>query len=161
MITVKRLRRNRKVIFDQGKFDRWCVYIVEPNEYRKAPMDTEYFSDLLSISKHYPRDKVYRDFLAIYKPTTEKIDPIILLTINKIVESYREEHQTLIEQWLTVIYAGMIAEENKENAILKKRIKHLGIYQVLRQGMPPVEAAEFSKNKPWKVLDTIMKEFGI
>jgi hypothetical protein len=39
--------------------------------------------------------------------------------------------QSEVEIWLTIIYAGMVAEENKENAVLKKRIKHLGMHQLL------------------------------
>jgi hypothetical protein len=65
-----------------------------------------------------------------------------------------------MELWMNVIYAGMIAEENKENAILKKRIKRLGMHQVLIDGMKPEEAAVFSKGKKWKELDEIMRSKG-
>jgi hypothetical protein len=54
----------------------------------------------------------------------------------------------------------MIAEENKKNAILKKRIKRLGIYQVLIEGMKPEVAAVFSKGKKWRELDKTMLERG-
>ena len=56
--------------------------------------------------------------------------------------------------------AGMIAEENKVNMILKKRIKRLGVYQVLMDNFPPSEAANFSKGKGWRELDSIMKAKG-
>jgi 3-deoxy-D-manno-octulosonate 8-phosphate phosphatase KdsC-like HAD superfamily phosphatase len=65
-----------------------------------------------------------------------------------------------MELWMNVIYAGMIAEENKENAILKKRIKRLGVHQVLIDNISPEKAAVFSKGKKWKELDEIMRMKG-
>ena len=62
--------------------------------------------------------------------------------------------------WFSIIYAGMIAEENKANAILKKRIKRLGMHQVLIEGLDPNLAANFSKGKKWKELDALMRERG-
>lgn len=54
----------------------------------------------------------------------------------------------------------MIAEENKLNAILKKRIKRLGMYQVLVQNYPPSVAANYSKGKKWRELDALMVHYG-
>ena len=65
-----------------------------------------------------------------------------------------------MELCLNILYSGMIAEENKENKILKKRIKRLGIHQVLIDGISPEKAAVFSKGKKWKELDEIMKSKG-
>ena len=61
---------------------------------------------------------------------------------------------------MAVLYSGMIAEENKNKAILKKRVKHLGMYQVLILGIPAKEAAKFSYGKSWRELDSIMREYG-
>lgn len=158
--TIKLLQNNRKVIFDQGKFDNWCVYIVESSGNKKAPFDTEYFRDLQKIATHYEDNKVYNDFVLIYEQTNNIIDTHVLSSIDKITKTYNPEHQILIEQWFTVIYAGMIAEENKQYAVLKKRIKRLGMYQVLVEKMQPEEAANFSKGKKAKDLDPIMKEYG-
>jgi hypothetical protein len=46
----------------------------------------------------------------------------------------------------------MIAEENKDKAILKKFIKRLGVHQVLIEKHDPVLAANYSKGKKWQVL---------
>jgi len=54
----------------------------------------------------------------------------------------------------------MVAEENRENAKLKKRIKRLGIHQVLIEGISPEIAANFSRDKVWIILDGIMKKKG-
>ena len=64
------------------------------------------------------------------------------------------------DTWFTIIYAGMIAEENKANTILKKRIKRLGMHQLLLENYKAEDAANFSRNKKWKELDAIMKQKG-
>jgi hypothetical protein len=35
------------------------------------------------------------------------------------------------------------------------------MYQVLMEGLAPEEAANFSKNRPWRELDAIMSPLGI
>jgi len=157
---IKNLRNNRQVIFDTGRFDDWCVYVVESNGVKKAPFDSTYFSDLHSISQHYQNSKVYNDFVAIYDLTNRSINPQTITLIDNIVLTYNLEHQVVIEQWFSVIYAGMIAEENKANTILKKRVKRLGMHQVLILGMPATEAARFSYGKKWRELDAIMRPYG-
>lgn len=157
---VKNLINGRSITFDKGKFDEWCVYVVEANGFRKAPFDETYFSDLYRISQRYEANKVYNDFVQIYNLTSQHIDESVLHLIDLIVKTYKDDDQILIEQWMTVLYAGMIAEENKNRAILKKRVKHLGMYQVLILRMPAKEAAKFSYGKSWRELDAIMRGYG-
>jgi hypothetical protein len=157
---IKNLQNNRSVIFDTGKFDDWCVYVVEANGSKQAPFDTTYFSDLYTISKSYPNNKVYIDFVTIYDLTNKNIDINVLNTIDLIVNTYSAQHKIIVEQWFTVLYAGMIAEENKQNAILKKRVKRLGMHQVLMLNMPSSVAAKFSYGKKWRDLDAIMRPYG-
>lgn len=157
---IKELANNRRVIFDGGSFDDWCVYVVEESGLKKAPFDVEYFSDLKNISKYYEPDKVYDNFVEIYDRTGMSVDRDVLSLIDGLVSTYRVEHQALAEQWFVVIYAGMIAEENKQFAILKKRIKRLGMHQILKLGYEPRVAANFSKGKKWRDLDAIMKPLG-
>lgn len=145
--------------FDKGSFDSWCVFLTRPDMPRYAPKDTEYFSFLKEISCNYGSKKVYSDFKKIYHKTTSLVNPDTLSLITKIAESYvTDALETNV--WLTVIYAGMVAEENKENAILKKRVKRLGIYQLLFEDFTPEEAASYSKGKTWKDLDETMWEKG-
>jgi hypothetical protein len=54
----------------------------------------------------------------------------------------------------------MIAGENKTNAILKKRIKRLGMHQILIEDLDADYSGNFSKRKNWKELDVLMKERG-
>ena len=157
---IKEIRGTQKVIFDQGNFDDWCVYVVDKNGNKKAPFDEEYFTDLKSISKKYPGNKLYNDFVKVYDLTTKIIDDKVLTAIDRIVNSYDDQDKETIDKWFTVIYAGMIAEENKNFAVLKKRIKRLGMHQILILDFEPKVAANFSKGKKWRELDTIMKPLG-
>lgn len=157
---IKKLRNNRAVIFDTGNFDDWCVYVVEANGYKMAPFDETYFGELYVMSNKYPQNKVYNDFVLIYDRTTKLIDTSVLKLIDDLVNTYAQEDRVIIEQWFSVIYAGMMAEENKEFAILKKRVKRLGMHQVLMLHKSAKVAAEFSKGKKWRELDDIMKPLG-
>jgi hypothetical protein len=145
--------------FDSGCFDGWCVFVTMPGKQRFAPTDVQYFSRLKVISENFGPQKVYDDFVVIFNRTTKNVDSKVFELITILSRFYNTDAME-IELWLNVIYAGMIAEENKENAILKKRIKRLGIHQVLIDGFTPEEAAVFSKGKKWKELDELMRLKG-
>jgi hypothetical protein len=157
---IKNLANNRKVVFDSGKFDNWCVYVVEVDGSRNAPSDTKYFSDLQKISSHYTGSKVYNDFVRIYEVTSRNIDESVLTLIEEIAETYSDSDKKIMEQWFTVIYAGMIAEENKAYTKLSKRVKRLGMYQTLVLNMPATEAANYSRGKKWRELNATMQKYG-
>lgn len=145
--------------FDTGSFDEWCVYVTRANGKRFAPSDLWYFSRLEKLSRFYGRQTIYDDFIVIYNRTTKTIEPEVFELIAALSQSYRNDSLE-IEIWLNVLYAGMIAEENKENAKLGKRLKRLGMHQVLLEKMTPEEAAVFSRGKKWKELDKLMKRKG-
>jgi len=142
--------------FDSGCFDGWCVFVTIPGNKRFAPTDVQYFSRLKKLSEKFGPQKIYDDFVVIYNRTTKNVDSKVFELI-AVLSRFYETDALEMELWLNVIYAGMIAEENKENAILKKRIKRLGIHQVLIDEISPEEAAVFSKGKKWKELDEIMR----
>jgi hypothetical protein len=145
--------------FDRGKFDDWCVFVTRANGERFAPADVQYFSRLKKLGEIYGSSLIYTDFLAIYNRTNEEINKEILKLITILSRHYKND-MLEIEIWFNVLYAGMVAEENKEHAILKKRIKRLGMYQVLVENMEPEKAAIFSKGKKWTELDKLMKGKG-
>jgi hypothetical protein len=157
---IKLLPNQQKVVFDKGKFDDWCVYVVEPNGERYAPKDAVYFAEFQKINLSYPENKVYNDFVSIYKKTTATIDEQVLALIENLYLSYLPHHREKTALWFTVLYAGMVAEENKVGAILKKRIKRLGMHQLLIQKLAPETAAAFSKGKSWRELDSLMLQLG-
>jgi hypothetical protein len=159
-VLIKTLMGGRTVIFDSGNFDDWCVYVVETSGKRRAYFDYQYFADFQSVSKRYPEDKVYNDFITIYEATSDRIDDEVLSLIDSIVETYEEADRHIMEQWYVVIYGGMVAEENKQFAKLKKRIKRLGMHQILKLNFPAKDAANFSKGQNWRYLDTLMQALG-
>ncbi|MBK1442200.1 hypothetical protein JHJ32_19545 [Parapedobacter sp. ISTM3] len=145
--------------FGKGRIDEWCVFLTRADGNRYAPLDREYFSILLAWARKYGADRVYNDFVSIYNRTSNQLDPVCLMLIKKLAARYGEDSEE-VELWFTVLYYGMIAEENKRNTKLGKRIKRLGIYQLFYEGLDPAIAADFSKGKTWKQLDKLMLAYG-
>ena len=156
---VKNVRGSNLVEFDNGTFDNWCVYLTRPAVTRYAPKDTEYFAILRSFGKKYGNKKLYEDFASFYEPTSKTIDTRVLDLITVLADKYEADAEDL-DIWFTVIYAGMVAEENKAFARLKKRIKRLGLHQVLMEGMSVPDAAHYSRGKKWRDLDIEMWQRG-
>lgn len=137
--------------YGRGRFDDWCVYLTRPNGIRYAPRDVQYFSRFKALAQTFGAQKIYNDFVQIYNRTTSELDDNILIFISELSQKYG--HDCLeMDIWLTTTYAGMVAEERKANAILKKRIKRLGMHQLLLENMSPKEAANFSWGKKVSIL---------
>jgi len=156
---IKIINKQNLIEFDKGIFDSWCVYLTRPNKQKYAPKDFEYLRALKELGKIYGNEKLYADFLVIYELTSCLIDPNVLSLITTLSTKYSADFEEF-DIWFTVIYSGMIAEENKANAILKKRIKRLAIHQILVESLEPEFVANFSKGQEWRVLDGIMKSKG-
>jgi hypothetical protein len=160
MKVIKRLKNGRSVYFKYGTFDKWCVVVGD--DYKKsAPYDVDYFTYFQDLSKTYEEDKIYNDFITIYENTTKEITESTRKIIEDISLTYRDEDVLMVEENFTVIYGGMIAEMNKENTMLGKRVKHLGVFQILKENLDPTYVANFSKGKSWTELDEIMKQKNI
>lgn len=156
---IKIISDGSSVEYDKGAFDDWCVYLTRKNEPRFAPKDILYFIELDKLGNKYGHKRIYNDFLKIYEDTNSIINNEILNKITEIAKAYDADRFN-IDTWFTVIYAGMVAEENKEFAILKKRVKRLGMHQLLIEREKPDYAASYSKGKKWRELDIIMSGFG-
>jgi hypothetical protein len=157
---VSILNNEAKVVFDTGRFDEWCVYFVDKKT-RYAPKDIDYLTGLKILSLKYQTEKLYSAFSVVYNHTYSVIDEKLIEIIKNISSTFLPEDQFEIEKWFTIIYAGMIAENNKHKTRLGKRIKHLAIHQLLIQNYTPEEAANFSRGKNWQELDLIMHEIGL
>ena len=144
----------------RGKFDDYCVYLTRPGQERYAPKDEEYFSFFIERSRKYTPEKIYNDYVKIYDRTTSKIEEGIFDEIKEISYSYDEEDELDFYVWFSVIYLGMVAEERKAYAILKKRIKRLGMYQILFEKMSAKDAATFSIGKKVAELSPLCNERG-
>lgn len=156
---IQRIDRDTSVVFDSGKFDDWCVY-VKTSAGRKPPLDTEYFSFFKKLANDFGTERVYGEFVEIYDRVTEAVEREALDKIIQLAKNYPSPLDRDVALNLVVIYAGMIAEKNKRNAILKERIKRLGMHQVLIENMPISEAANFSRGMKARDLDEICKQKG-
>lgn len=127
---IKTISDGSIIEFDSGSFDEWCVYLKRNGENRIAPRDVQYFAELQGLAKKYTSKKLYDDFLRIYSATDSKINEQVLNRITQISKDYGED-EIIVDIWLTVLYAGMVAEENKKYAILNPTCKHTSIKSCL------------------------------
>ena len=147
--------------FAPGKFDEWCVYMVNPNKgVRKPPLDSEYFGFLKAKSTIFGVDKIYADFVTIYEQTGREISSEVLAQIDEIVSNGYGEQWLNFSKVYTILYMAMIAEDKKAHTRLGKRIKRLGIYTLLIEDYPVERAANFMRNMGWKEIDTLCRERG-
>jgi len=159
MSTIHISKAGAKIYFGRGKFDDWCVFLERPSAKAYAPLDTEYFTFFAELAQASSPKAVYTSFQKIYAVTNAIVNP----TASKIIVAESEEYRGAANEaeiWFAVIYGGMIAEENKANAILKKRVKHLGLYQVLIQNLPVKDAANWSRGRKWREIDAECRRFG-
>lgn len=159
MRVVAEMPNGSRIFFAQGKFDDWCVYLQRRNERPFAPLDVWYFSELALIDRSRGDQTVYRDFVEIYDGTGREISDSLVGCILSASRSYGE-HEHHFGEMMCVIYAGMIAEENKRNTRLGKRVKRLGMHQTLVERMPPATAANFSRGMSWQKIDEECRRRG-
>lgn len=115
------------IYFDKGKFDKYCVYINGRNKFRYAPTDDVYFNWIRILAKQYGNLQVWNDFCTIYDIVdTGETENEVLSIIKNIDLHYNDD--TIL--WWLIFYMTMLAECKKENTILKKRIKKLGVYNI-------------------------------
>ena len=156
---INTINQKHIVEFDQGKFDHWCVYLQREGKQRYAPVDEEYFAFFKNLASKYGAAKVYNDFVAVYNVTNGKHEESVIRLIRSLSASYGADAED-VEIWFSIIYGGMIAEENKTGMVLKKRMKRLGMHKILLEGYEPRVAAKFSFGKKWRELNILMKERG-
>ena len=145
--------------FASGSFDDWCVYLIDTEGKRSAPKDIDYFSALKKLSQKYGAEQIYKDFVSFYEITNKELDPEVFNKINMIA-SYYGENSIEIEILFSILYMGMLAEENKKNTRLGKRIKRLGLYTLLIEDETVYRAANFMRGMKWRELDNLCKERG-
>lgn len=145
--------------YDRGSFDDWCVYLNRPNERRYPPRDYQYFERLRNYASKYDSQTIYDDFIKIYEETSKSLSNDVFDLIKEITKKYDSDNLDIAIDF-SIIYMGMVAEENKAFTRFGKRVKRLGGYQVLFEGLSPNEAANFSKGKKWREIDEICRSKG-
>jgi len=144
--------------FDRGRFDTWCVYHRIPGKGRRPPLDLEYFGELECLARDHGPDQVYGHFVEIYEATGKDVADEILEAIENASTQYESDaHRFHVT--MATIYAAMVAEERR-GLPLGKKIKRLGIHQVLLEAMPAKEAANYSRGKRARDLLAICRSKG-
>ena len=159
MAIIKRFEDNSYLEYARGTFDDWCVYMSSPNGRRYAPKDYEYFTFFKNLASKYSSTEVYDSFVLLYENSSKSIESSVLKLIEEISFRYSEDRLDVCKNF-TIIYMGMIAEENKEFTKLGKRVKRLGFYQTIILQMEPIVASSYSKGKKWQELDGLCKSYG-
>ena len=146
--------------FDRGGFDDWCVYWVQPGQARKALRDEEYFEQMIALAEKYGREKLYQDYLKVYKYTGKNLDMKVLRAITGLAKREYGQDVLRADYLLTVLYAGMIAEENKKYTKLGKRVKRLGVYGILMEGQSAQTAANLTRGMKYQQIEAMCKAKG-
>lgn len=149
--------------FDKGKFDNFCVYITNYENKipikKIAPKDKEYFEDLLNLKKNYGKI-IYDLFVKIYQKSNKELN----LSLAKKIIYFCDKHfitgNKLSKKTFLVLYYSMVAEENKSNTKLGKKIKRLGVHQILIENQNPSFAANYSKGMKWHEIEKECKNRG-
>ena len=140
--------------FDEGKFDKFCVHCINHRTGKKwFALDKEYLSWIKRLSNRYNVDLVYSDFVRLYDFVQKDYD---LEGVIGLIEELDSHYHNSTQKWWVVFYMTMVAEENKDGAILGKRIKRLGVYNVLFDGYSVDYTAKYMNGMNWVKLDELM-----
>jgi hypothetical protein len=156
---IKTFSDGSQLEFGPGRFDDWCIYLTRPGHTRLAPKDVDYFATLARLAQTHPAPQLYADFVVVFTITHKALDLQVLEQIAPLASKYGPEALE-VEILFTILYAGMLAEENKAHTRLGKRIKRLGVHQILVEQLPPAHAATFSLKQGWRKIAAECQQRG-
>ena len=154
MKIFKKFKDGSEIGFGKGRFDDFCVYLDN-----KPPLDVHYFTRLYELKEIYGGSNIYNDFIYIYELVTKKLESAVLENITHISEKYKDDI-IRVDKIFTILYMAMIAEENKVNTKLGKKIKRLGVHQILIENITPNVSANYSKGMKWREIEKECIERG-
>lgn len=148
-----------KLQFDHGQFDEWCVYEVAVDGSRHAPRDVDYFADLSSLAGVYGNDRVYADFVVVFDSSGPAVTDETVAVVVQISKSYPNDEERVLRT-LLILHMAMVAENLKANTRLGKRIKRLGVHQLLFENRTVRDAANFMRGMGWREIAGMCEERG-
>jgi len=160
MRKIKSFEDGTYLAYDEGNFDNWCVYLVDLDGQKIAPLDIDYLQMLFELAIDYGNNKVYDDFINVYHSTTPNISEKVLLEITECSRSYGIHKAMKVDKLFTTLYMAMVSEENYPNTRLGKRIKHLAVYEMLYGGRTVEDAANFMRGMQWRDIARLCEERG-
>lgn len=154
------------LFFAPGKFDDFCVFKTTkadrnaPLTFAQAPLDVDYFSQLVQFGNIYGRYYCWNVFVMLYNVVEKEFSQDVCEKITFLSKNFFG-NELLGDKLFSVLYAAMVAEENKEFTVLGKSIKALGVHQILLEDVPVQIAANFSKGRRASDLRVLMEDRGI
>ena len=82
------------------------------------------------------------------------------MKIDEIASANYGIHALKFAKVFSILYMGMVAEENKRFTRLGKRIKRLGMHMLLVERQDVDYAANFMRNMKWREIDVMCRERG-
>ena len=123
--------------------DRWYIFPQIEKKYSKEVGDK----------------KVWDDFMKIANKTSYKFNGRVVSQVNNISISY--DNPLDVFKTYCILYMSMISEECKENTILGKRIKMLGVYNTVIDKYPIKYIVKYMRGKSVDYLKKLCVERGI
>lgn len=145
--------------YSNGSFDSWLVSICAPDGTKIPPKDEDYFNALISLAKIKTNKEVYDDFVLVYDLAEDDVKDADFKTIDLISSGYGAQ-SLYANKVFSILYATMIAENNRKNTRLKKRIKRLGVHMLLIENVSPHDAAIYSYHKHFPELSEDCEKRG-
>lgn len=100
-------------------------------------------------------------FVEVYERTASTLDKQVVELIKGQSEEFANSQTAVMYQKaMTMVYAGMLAENNKAFTKLGKRIKRLGMHVMLCESGQVTFAAHFMRGKGWREIDEMCRQRG-
>lgn len=144
VVKLKQWPDGFEMVYQTGKFDDWQVSFWKDGK-KSNPTDVM----MLEYLFNYDPEEVWSAICTIGYQCYNEFKDIVIPEINGTPQENR---------FFSYLAAAMVAEEKKENALLGKKVKLIGIYQVLFERMTVNEAANWSKGKQWFFLEDYWKK---
>lgn len=151
-----------KIYYSKGRKDNWLVNYETVDGAVTHPIDKNYFRWTLELASQYGKDNVWDSFNSIYysvKKNRWMNEDRELCKRACIKEASKYDEPTL-KLWITY-YMTMLAEENMPRAILGKRIKRLGVYNILWDEYTLDYVCSYMRDMGWMELAELMKKRDI
>lgn len=149
----------RLIWFQNGVFNEWYIGTdpfpepegTPPNETLNFDKDEQMLDRLLKLQKEYGI-VVLSHLWSIYGVVRTRDAGLPVPTVQEDwdlimdwAKSYEEEDVDRVAHLFGYVYYAMVSEENYEDTLLGKKLKMLGIYQTLVEGLSPQKAACWSR----------------
>ena len=153
-----------RLFFGRGRFDDWCVFVFDSVRSKFFfPLDYDYLYWIKCLGERFGNERVYFDFVLLYDCVRRGVSNRECYVVTSMVDEGYVGVDTQV--WWVIFFMTMYAECMKENTRLGKRIKRLGVYNVLVDGDDVEYVTQYMKNDEglpgwFEYLDRLMRDRG-